>query len=173
MTNVDVAVAQSALAVAQQREREEHQQQLITQLQSVRGQLVAKQTEYDAMRAEVLALRERRRKLQAAMREILDQITLCAGSKPRHAELMPTDKSVIEWNKAASRLESLRAAVHAELAQTSHVDMLAFDLSKLGAEIQRLQFSEANLSDALDPQPRGGVAAISEPPNGGIRTVKW
>jgi chromosome segregation ATPase len=169
----EVLAAQRALDAAQQREREERRADLVSQLESVTTLLETRRTDFAQLRERVLILRAKRSKLQNAITEILTQIGEHEASKPRVAAHLPTGPAAIRWRQAGEWLETQRAAVAAELAETQAVDSMSVDLARLGSEIQRLEFSQNNLVNALNDTPQPFLSPITEAPQGGLSRVSW
>ncbi len=165
----EVQRAQDALAAAQRRQKDERHAALVAQLQDTTTRLEEQRAEYAGLRERVLQLRARRRKLQDALTVLLGEEAEHSASKPRIADHVPSAPSVIAWNKAGERLASQRAAISQQLAETQIVHQMDVDLARLTVEIERLQHAEANLLNALESmKPQPFLAAISEPPMGGI-----
>ncbi|HUA97201.1 MAG TPA: hypothetical protein VMA34_02625 [Terracidiphilus sp.] len=174
-TTAEVQAAQRALDVAQQHAKDERHVQLVNELEQTTQRLEEAQSEYAGLRERVLTLRAKRAGLQNAMSELIGLQAEHSSARPRAADFLPHDRNVIQWTKAAARLEEQRVAIVRELAETSIVSTMDMDLTKLSAQITRLQFSQGNLLSALEalkgPQPY--LSAITQAPGGGISRVVW
>jgi chromosome segregation ATPase len=173
-STAEVLAAQHALAAAEQRQKDERHTQLVEQLESTTNLLEQQKVEYQALRQRVLTLRARRKKLQNALTVLLGQEAEHGAARPRHADYLPNDKSVVEWNKSGERLAAQRAAISRELAETSIVSTMHVDLVRLGAEIQRLEYAQGNLVTALESlKPKPFLSPIEAAPAGGLSRVQW
>jgi len=172
--SAEVVQAQAALNAAMQRQKDERRAQLVGELEQVTKRLEQERDEYAGLRERVLQLRAKRSGLQNALSELLGQEAEHAASKPRIADHLPDAPSVVKWRQAGERLESQRCAITAALAETSAVSQMDRDLARLVTEIQRLEFAQHNLTDALESMKvKPFLNAVTEPPSGGLARVTW
>jgi len=173
--NIAVAEAQAALDAAKQREREDQHRQRVDELEQVTARLQEQRIEYQQLKERTLQLRARRKKLQDALTVLLGDEAQHLANKPATADYLPDSPSTAKWRQAGERLQMQRTAISQQLAETSAVDQMNVDLSRLSTEIQRLEFAQANLVSALEalkgPQPY--LSAITQAPGGGISRVVW
>jgi len=172
--SAEVVQAQAALNAAMQRQKDERHAALVRQLEETTTRLEEQRTEYRQLRERVLQLRARRRKLQDALTVLLGEEAEHAASKPRIADHLPDAPSAVTWRQAGQRLESQRAAISQQLAETQIVYQMDRDLARLVTEIQRLEFAQHNLTDALESMKvKPFLNAVTEPPSGGLARVTW
>jgi hypothetical protein len=167
-TDAEAAVAQArqALARAEQVQKNEHRRELLAKLEAVRAEKAKAQADYQRLAGQIKQEREWRAQKRQQIERVRDMIGQSWDQRPTVAAFLPDDPEVTRWRRQYAALEAERDKLIAEVNAAHETNVLeAARYEGATGIIATLEYSEANLLAAIDPQARkwmeGGVYPVN------------
>lgn len=166
MSTQSVAQARTALAEAENVQREERRAQLITQLATTRAELRAHRESFEKLCKQVEQAQSDLDSLRSELMSTTDALSRWQEAKPSCADLLPTEPKSIAWRTNCAALEKQLEKLRAQRVALPNVEAMRFEGVQLREKIRALAFAEQSLLRTLNHESapenlRGGVFGLA------------